>query len=370
MEKSSPDTSLIRIPARDVQGAGVLLGITVLLFVLTMALFPLIFAESEGFYRIYLPLFVFPALLVFLIWYSTQHHMVLITPNEVTVKRFLKETRRIPASGATRVVLEAEEEKGILHGDVWKVSLLLDREGSGRSVSVFQDTTQMAVRSLAERLSKALKIPLEDRAFEGEPIVFSWEELDFPLARRVKAHPALLGKGMPPEYPGVRVSRTGSEESLSWGAATFPVIAQVLLTTLAFLVFLSSMPFLVREAEGAAGQLLPWWQKGYPILKGFTIAFPIVAILMVLGWRNTITISKKEVQFSESLWGLPVAVLSIPPEEVEEVGVHHKHWAETLQIISDKRIISCRTYFPRNNLDTLHWIAYEIRRALSEDSSS
>lgn len=284
-----------------------------------------------------------------------------VKPGQVTIKDgFLARSLHLGYETTPTIKLSVyEEQKSNGRVDeIWTVHLIDD----GRQYLVDRRVGQhIACRSLAERLAKATQGSLIE-THEGHSQKFELTELDLPFVVRAEKYPALMGQ--PVEEPADKVvnyRRDAQGIEVSWSFFRSGLFME-LLTISACLVAAAFIPlpggpkgqgFSLYDAERA--------QSDYRYFIAVGI-FTVVAMLLLVGYRNRIVINPSEGATSEStVWGLVVRRGKIPLEKLEHVGVNINSRGPYLQLISDERIL--KEMLPSTHI--ARWLAWDIRQYLA-----
>lgn len=217
---------------------------------------------------------------------------------------------------------------------------------------------QLQSRALAEALARALSCPLLEKAPDGTPMTIQAQDLDLPFHERARRYPNLLGPAVEPPAPlPVRIVRSSDVVRYRWSVATTGLVRDVAILAALILVVTAIPPSATQpsllETSRASGDFRIYVWLG-AVLSTF--------LLIVAGFRVSLTLAPDRVGTRESLWGIPVGARSIPIGVVEEVQLYRSVRGSTVQVISDAQMFQFRVSDP----ETAAWLTYEIRRHLMQ----
>lgn len=285
-----------------------------------------------------------------------------VTPGQVSIKDgFLARALHLRYETTPTIKLSVYEEQrsnGRVD-EIWTVHLIDD----GRQYLVDRRVGQhVACRTLAERLAKSTQGSLIEM-HEGDSHKFELSELDLPFVVRAEKHPGLMGQ--PVEEPSDKVVTYRRDEqgiAVSWSFLRSGLFMELMILSTclvgAAFVPLPGGPkghgFSLYDTERAQGDYR------YFIAVG---VFTVVALLLLAGYRNRITINPSQGAVSEStVWGLVVRRGKIPLEKLEHIGVNINSRGPYLQLISDEMIL--KEMLPSTHI--ARWLAWDIRQYLAQ----
>lgn len=252
-----------------------------------------------------------------------------------------------------------EDEGSGKSNEVWTVHMV---DGVRQYLIDRRIGQQMASRSLAERLAKAVRGPLIENQ-DGKNFKFEVEELDLSFVERVDRYPEMLGQEVDePSDKVVDYEKTDHGLKVSWCFFRSSLLFEIFCVS-AFLAAAAFIPlpggpdghgFSLFEAEMAEGD--------YRYFIGIGI-FNLLSLALLAGYRNTLElIAPKRVQSRTTVWGIPVRGGRIPLDELEHVAVTVTSRGPFLQFISDRKIL--RERMPATNI--ARWLAWEFRTRLAD----
>lgn len=240
----------------------------------------------------------------------------------------------------------------------WAVELL---DGTKSYSLDVREGSQMASRTLAEKIAKRIKCPVIEEV-DGAGVEIPYEDLDVPFVDRVKKYPVLLGKEHPrPEDTGIDSKESSDELTFSWDFSDTGMWLEVVMTTVVLLLFsLIPLPtgkksanFSILDLARVDGHYL------YFYIVGGLFA---VALLVLWGYRLQIVARRDALIVEGKLWGFPIRKVSFPVSELEGVSVRLTGRGALLHLISDARILDERLSDPED----ARWVAFKIRRYYAE----
>ncbi|HIB68383.1 MAG TPA: hypothetical protein EYO33_25630 [Phycisphaerales bacterium] len=242
--------------------------------------------------------------------------------------------------------------------EVWTVHMI---DGARQYLIDRRIGQQMASRSLAERLAKAVRGSLIENQ-DGKNFEFKVEELDLSFVERVDRYPEMLGHEV--EEPSDKVvdyEKTPEGLKVSWCFFRSSLLFE-LFCVASFLVAAAFIPlpggpdgqgFSLFQAEMAEGD--------YRYFIGIAV-FTVVSLILLAGYRNTLElIVPKRVQSRTTVWGIPVRGGRISLDELEHIAVTVTSRGPDIQFISDRKIL--RERLPAINI--ARWLAWEFRNRLA-----
>lgn len=280
-----------------------------------------------------------------------------VSPSEIARKPSLwGAPQRIAVDPGGEVKLENRPDKEGSSVRVWSVSVVA--HGAETLISE-APSGQFAMRNLAEGICKTARLPLADHSDPDQVVQLAPEDLDLPLADRLRKYKSLsVARTRMPAGSGIE------EEMLVTGARAFtwsPLSRTFPRWILGFTAAFALIYFIPGEESGSFFDYHGW--SGfltYAIWLGLAAGSIIV---LLWGTRVRLEVSPHYVSLGWTVLGMPLPRGRIPAQELEELRLPE---GRTLQLISDRRILTMRTFhFNDADKGCAHWLAWEVQTTLA-----
>jgi hypothetical protein len=270
---------------------------------------------------------------------------------------FLKKPFNIRWKGSPKVRLryDEEERKGRVK-EYWETSLI---DGKLEYTIDRREQRQLESRALGETIARYLGCELIERDEEGRETVIAPGDLDLPFRQRVIKYPGLLRKPVEaPRHEVLKIEERNRALLVSWGIKSTGVLLD--LAVLVSFLFLFAI-FPLKQGTHSFYQQCALRGDFYVFyIAGFLILF---TVLVVLGYRARLKLSRNGAIFWVTIWGLPLRVRRIKMSEIEEIHITPSNRGPRIQIVSDRQIISFRLL----DRPAARWLSYRLQQYMLQD---
>ncbi|MCK6551039.1 hypothetical protein L6R52_34700, partial [Myxococcota bacterium] len=241
-------------------------------------------------------------------------------------------------------------------GTVWYWDVWLG--GPGREELVATQAGQLQMRRLAEVIARELRLGFLDTSGKlrgSKPVELGHDELDLPLAERVRRHPALQSKGTVEPAPAeLRDERAGATRTISWrllhGGIVVAVAVVALVPPLFYLVPYRRSPSLV--------DVYGW--DGFFTTVGWTVGLAGALLGVLALWGRRVVLTADHVCVEWTLLGRALPAEKLPREKIERVTIGPDG---KIALVTDDHLVTFRTGWATRHDE---WVAQTIERSLIE----
>ncbi|MHB2016410.1 MAG: hypothetical protein ACYCW6_05625, partial [Candidatus Xenobia bacterium] len=212
----------------------------------------------------------------------------------------------------------------------------------------------LEMRACAEWLARALRCPLVDASTEYEAVAIQWEDLNLPLAERLRKYPALMGPMVErPSALSVMIEEGPGTLRRFAGASVVPTMV------LAALVFGGGVMVasLLPGGFGRPSLMAAAMESGNYAMFGCTAVLIALLLAIGLGPRWVLEADAQEVRLQHRFVSWQWWQEKLPWAEIEEVHVTRRGVRCYVNVISDRRVLTIAA----QDAAEAAWMAWELR---------
>ncbi len=179
-------------------------------------------------------------------------------------------------------------------------------------------------------------------------------DLDLPFQSRIIKYPSLIwGPVEAPKSCVLKIEERNKSLLVSWGIKSTGILMD-LIVFLSFILLFTIFPLKqgslsFYEQCARRGDFYVFYIAGFIIFS---------AIMVVIGYRARLNLSRNGAIFWVRIWGIPLRMRKIMMNKIEEIHVTPSNRGPRIQIVSDTQIISFRLL----DRAAARWLSYRLQQ--------